>query len=202
MRRGWLPGLLALALALTDADLAFGAGSTDILALRYDLGLWSIVVFVLLYLVLKKYAWGPILEGLQKREQAIQGAIDEAHKTRTEAQQLRAQLQSELDKAHEKVRDIVDEGRRAAEQTTGDMIAKARTEIGSERDRLRRELDTARDQALKELWDQSAQLATLISAKAIRREVSPDDHRRLVDEAIAEMGPAADEYRSKAGARL
>jgi F-type H+-transporting ATPase subunit b len=203
MRRGWLPGLLTLVLALTDSGLAFGAGrKDDIFALRFDLGLWSIVVFLILFFVLKKYAWGPILQGLQKREQDIRGAIEEAHKTREEAQHLRAQLQEEWNKAHEKVRDILEEGRRATERNNAEMIAKAKADIQAERDRLHREMETARDQALKELWDHTAQLATLISAKALRREVNPDDHRRLVDEALAELGQAGEDYKKKAGARV
>ena len=54
-----------------------GGGGADFLVLRVDLTFWTIVVFGVLLLVLRKFAWGPILEGLQKREQAIQNAIDE-----------------------------------------------------------------------------------------------------------------------------
>src|SRR5438552_219908 len=73
------------------------------------LGIWSIVVFVILLVVLKKYAWGPILEGLQEREHNIESAVQDARQARDEAQRLRDQLQREVDKAHEKVRDILDE---------------------------------------------------------------------------------------------
>ena len=71
------------------------------------------------------------------------------------------------------------------------MIAKARAEIQAERERLRREIEMARDQALQELWKQAADLATMISAKAIRRQLSAEDHRRLVDEALTELQGAA-----------
>jgi F-type H+-transporting ATPase subunit b len=63
----------------------------------------------------------------------------------------------------------------------------------TERERLRRDISTARDQALQEIWNQTAQLATLISAKAIRRELTDEDHRRLVDEALAELRQASHE---------
>lgn len=151
------------------------------------LGIWSIVVFVIVLVVLKKYAWGPILEGLQKREHNIESAVKDAQQARDEAQRLRDQLQQEVNHAHEKVRDILDEGRKHAQQATDEMIAKARTEIQAERDRLRREIEVARDQALHELWKQTADLATLVSAKAIRRQLTGEDHRRLVDEALKEL---------------
>ena len=157
------------------------------LEITWDLGLWTLVVFGLLYFFLRKLVWTPMLSGLQKREDNIRSAVEDAQKARDEAQRLRDQLQREVDKAHEKVRDILDEGRRHAQQATDEMIAKARTEIQAERDRLRREIEMARDQALQELWKQAADLATMISAKAIRRQLSAEDHRRLVDEALAEL---------------
>jgi F-type H+-transporting ATPase subunit b len=147
-------------------------------------------VFILLFLILTKLAWKPMLEGLQKREANIHGALEEAQKARADAQRLRAELRKEMDHAGEKVREILDEARRDAQHTTDEMVAKARGEIQTERDRLRREIDTARDQALQQLWTQSAQLATLVSAKAIRRQLAEDDHRRLVDEALAELRDA------------
>jgi F-type H+-transporting ATPase subunit b len=157
------------------------------LALTWDLGLWTLVVFLLFYFFLKKIAWRPILEGLKKREDNIRGALDEAQKAREEAQRMREQWQREVDQAHLKVAAILDEGRRNAKALTDEMIAKARAEIQAERDRLRREIENAKDQAVQEIWNQAALLATAISAKAIRRQISAEDHRRLVDEALADL---------------
>jgi F-type H+-transporting ATPase subunit b len=189
MVRIWAYSLLMVVLG-PGAPFAWGAegGKVNIFdPADIPLGIWSIVVFVILLLVLKKYAWGPILEGLQKREHTIESAVRDAQQARDEAQRLRDQLQREVDKAQEKVRDILDEGRRHAQQVTDEMIAKARAEIQAERERLRREIEMARDQALQELWKQAADLATMISAKAIRRQLTAEDHRRLVDEALTEL---------------
>jgi len=160
---------------------------------RIDLGIWTMVVFLILFFVLKKYAFAPMIEGLNKREATIQGALTEAQRTRDEAQRLRDQLKGEIDNAHLKVKDIMDDARKDAERTTQEMIAKARTDIQSERDRLRREIETARDQALHQIWNQTAQLATIVSEKAIRRKLNEEDHRRLVDEALAELHDAGTE---------
>jgi F-type H+-transporting ATPase subunit b len=152
-----------------------------------DLGLWTIVIFVILAIVLWKLAWGPIIQGLHKREESIRSAREEAEKARAETARLRDQLQQEMSQSQEKVRQVLDEGRRAAQRQHEEMMAQARAEIQGERDRLHREIDMARDQALQQLWAQTADLATLVSAKAIRRQLTPDDHRRLVDEALAEL---------------
>jgi len=100
-----------------------------------------------------------------------------------------------MNRAQEKVREVLDEARRDAQNLRDEMVAKAKSEIQTERERLRHEIEMARDQALQQLWNQTAQLATLISAKAIRRELNVEDHRRLVDEAIAELQEAGNERR-------
>ncbi len=155
-----------------------------------DLTIWTIVVFLVLLLVLKRFAWKPMLDGLQKREANINEAIENARKARQEAEAVRVQYQKELANAHQEVRDLIAEARRDAEHTKEGLMADARNEIQAERERLRREIGTAKDQALKELWDQSARLATLISSKAIGRELKVDDHRRLFDEAVDELSAA------------
>ena len=160
---------------------------------EWPLGLWTVVVFLALLLVLRKYAWGPMLEGLQRREKNIHETIEEAQRARQEAQRLRSELQAEMDRAAERVRDLMDQARRDAQHATDDMLGKARVEIQKERERLHRDIRMARDQALQEIWGQTAQLATLISAKAIRRQLNSDDHRRLIDEAITELRQAGKE---------
>jgi F-type H+-transporting ATPase subunit b len=164
--------------------------SSGVLDLSADLGLWTLIVFVLLLLVLRKLAWRPMLEGLQKREQAIHSALEEAQKARDEARHVRAQLQAQLDKAAETVREILDEARRDAQYTKDQMIAEAHKAIQDERARLHREIETAKDQTLQEMFTQTAQLAALLATKAVRRELSLDDHRRLLDEALAELRAA------------
>jgi F-type H+-transporting ATPase subunit b len=168
-----------------------------IFGLSTDLALWTLVVFGLLYWILRKAAWGPMLEGLQRREESIHGALTEAQKAREEAKALRDQLQKELDTNAAKVAAMLDEARRDGQRLKDELLTEGRTEVGKERDRLLREMAMARDQAIQDLVNQTAQLATLVSAKAIRRQLTPDDHRRLVDDALAELSDAATDLRQE-----
>jgi F-type H+-transporting ATPase subunit b len=185
--------LLVLATMLCIAVPAWAADDEkpDLLSPRFDLGIWTIIIFVLFFMVLRKYAWGPMLEGLNKREQRIQGELDQARQERQAAETLRLQFQEQIAHSEERARTIIDEGRRDAQRLADDMIAKTKAEMQAEKDRLYRELHLAKDQALKELWNQAADLATLISTKAIRRQLTADDHRRLTDEALSELTQAA-----------
>ncbi len=180
--------LCSAALALmAGAAPVFAAGDGGLLDLRYDTAIFSIIVFVALLLILRAKAWGPILEGLQKREETIRTSLEEAKQTRVAMEKLKADFQKELADAHQQIPALLEEARKDAERLSNEMRAKAVAEIQAERERLRREVDIAKDQAIKEIWEQAAQLATLMSAKAIGRALSEDDHRRLLDESLKEM---------------
>jgi F-type H+-transporting ATPase subunit b len=173
------------------ADDAHATGTPNPLSIAFDTALWTVVIFLALLFILHKKAWGPILEGLQKREETIRSSLEEAKKTREEMVTLKADFQKELAEAHQQIPKLMEEARKKAEELASEMRAKAAADIQTERDRLRREVEIAKDQAIKELWEQAAQLATLISVKAIGRSLTDDDHRRLLDEAMTELSHVA-----------
>src|SRR5438132_1056093 len=117
MRRTRLPGstlLWAVVTSAWTASLAHAAehgeetSGVNIFNLQeWPLGLWTIVVFLILLLVHRKYAWGPMLEGLQRREHNIHATLAEAQQARQEAQRVQAELQAEMDRAAENVRQIM-----------------------------------------------------------------------------------------------
>lgn len=159
----------------------------DLFGKAMDLAIWTLIVFLLLLIILSKYAWKPMMQGLEHRERAIHSALNEAQQAREEATRLRAQLEEQLQRANDQARSILDEARRAAERTTAEMTAEAHKKMQAEHDRLQREMNLAYDQARRDLQTQAAQLATLVAGKVIRRQMNHDDHRQLIDEALAEL---------------
>ena len=154
---------------------------------RYDLGIYTLVVFAILLVILGKFAWGPMMAGLDKREANLRKAHDDAEAARAETQRAMADVQARLARGAEEVRAMLDEARRDAQAVKDQMKADAATEIQAERDRIRREIDMARDQALQQIYQQAVQLAALVSTKAVKRELTPADHTRLLDEALADL---------------
>jgi F-type H+-transporting ATPase subunit b len=196
MPRGLLIlGIAFIALALCSPTLlaaeepqeAHQQAENDLFGKAVDLGVWTLVVFLLLLYVLSKFAWKPMMQGLEHRERAIHSALQEAHQARDEAARLRTQLEEQLHRANDQARQILDEARRAAERTTAEMTAEAHKKIQSEHERLQREMSLAYDQARRDLQTQAAQLATLVAGKVIRRQLNHDDHRQLVEEALTEL---------------
>ncbi len=154
---------------------------------RWDLGIFTLAVFALLLVILGKFAWGPMLAGLDKREANLRRIHDEAEEARKETQKALAEIQARLAKANDEVRAMLDEARRDAQAVKDKMKADTAVEIQAERDRIRREIETAKDAALQEIYQQSVQLASLLSTKAIQRELTPADHSRLLDDALADL---------------
>jgi F-type H+-transporting ATPase subunit b len=157
---------------------------------RWDLGLWSMAIFIVLFLCLAKFAWKPMLEGLTKREEAIRSALDLAEKSRRESLEQHEKLQAQMRESAGQGAAIVDEARRNAQSVAEKLVADAKSEIQHERDRLLNEVESAKDQALQEIWKLSVSLATSMSAKAIGRSIGEDDHRRLLDESLSELKQA------------
>lgn len=164
--------------------------TVDIFELSWELGLWTLVVFLLLLFILRKIAWGPMLEGLKKREANIRTALEEAKKAQEDSRRLQEEMTRQMASAQDRVKAVMDEARRSAQEAADAMIAKTKGEITAERQRLHREIEIARDQALEDISNRTADLATMIASKALGRTISLNDQDRLVQESIAELGPA------------
>ena len=149
------------------------------------------VIFLALLFILNKYAWGPTLKGLQTREETIKNAVEEAKQARADTQRVTAEFQAKMERLTPRSPRSWRKPAARPRPSRRKCGAETAKDIQIERQRLRREIETARDQALQELWNQAAQLATLISAKAIGRSLTEEDHRRLLDEAIVELGQSA-----------
>ncbi len=159
----------------------------DLFAKATDLGIWTLAVFLVLLFVLSKFAWKPMMQGLEQRERAIHAALHEAQQARDEAGRLRAQLEAQMRQANEQARQMIEEARRAAERSAAELTAEAQKKIQAEHERLQREMSLAYDQAKRDLQTQVVQLSTLVAGKVIRHQMNPDDHRRFMDEAMVEL---------------
>ena len=170
-----------------------GGGGVSPLPLKWkdvrgDLAIWTFVVFLVLLGVLWKFAWGPIRDGLEKREQGIADQISGAEQSNRKAQELLDQYERKLTASKDEVRGILEAARRDAEQLGGEMLDKARQEAQAEQQRALDQIDAATANALKELARQSSDLAVELAGKILRAELKPEDHSRLIQQAVSAFG--------------
>jgi F-type H+-transporting ATPase subunit b len=185
----WAGGQAASVQAAEHAEHAPHIGEEGVsdspVEFKSDLAIFTFIVFLLLLGILAKFAWGPISEGLEKREHHIAEQIAAAERANAEAKEMLAQYERKLASAQDEVRAIIDEARRDATHTQQEILAQARADAASEMDRAKREVETAKDQALRELAETSAKLAVELAGKIIRAQLDPNQHAQLISEALS-----------------
>ncbi len=159
--------------------------NTDPLELQTDLAIWTGVVFLILMAILWKFAWGPIARGLESRERGVADQIEQAGRSNQEAKELLGQYEQKLADSKDEVRTIIDQGRRDAERVGREMLDKAKAEAQAEQERAVQQIDLATIGALKELAEESANLAVELAGKIVRAELKADDHARLIQQTMA-----------------
>ncbi len=152
-----------------------------------DMAVYTFLVFLVLAAILGKFAWKPIVAGLEKREQGIADNIAAAQRAHDEAKQVLADYEKRLAAAADQVRQMYDEARRDAEKSKAEIIAEARAAAQLEQDRVLREVHRATDQALKQISERSANLAIDLAGRIVKSKLNPADHTRLVQEAMADF---------------
>lgn len=152
-----------------------------------DLALWSLAVFVLLMTLLTKFAWKPIMEGLEKREHGIAEMIAATQRANEEAKSMLASYERRLGEAADEVRGMLEEARRDAEATKQAIVAEARKAADDEQARAKREIGLARDEALTTIAARAGELAVEVAGKFLRDKLSADDQSRLVRDSVASI---------------
>ena len=148
---------------------------------------WSLVSFGLLFVLLKKYAFPPLLEILEERERKIRGDIQGAEKLKGDAQKLREEFEQHLKNAHEKSATILqmatDESKRIQERTLQETQAKVKQ---MQKD-AEQEILAARGKLMGDIRSYTAALTIASAEKVLKKVIGEADRKRLVDESIEEI---------------
>ncbi|MCC7145665.1 MAG: F0F1 ATP synthase subunit B [Phycisphaeraceae bacterium] len=183
----WTSGMIANGLILPLLGSEAGAAPANPFAGTVYQSVAAVIVFLLLFSLLVKYAWGPILKGLQERENRIKAVLEEAEASATKAAQTLGQYEVKLAEARAEAMRIIAQGRSDAEQVAGQIKTQAEQEIVNLRQRWQSEIHAAKEQAISDLYAQAASLSTQIAGRILHRTMNEGDHRALVEESLAEL---------------
>ena len=149
--------------------------------------IWTLVTFVIVLIVLRKYAYGPLQQMIDARRQAIVADLDAAESARTEAQETLAEYRQQLAEARKEAGKIVEDARRVGDERRAAAVA----ELEAEKNRLMRqtqdEIRAETRQALNSIKRQVADLAVAATEKVVRARLDEAEQRRLIDEALADV---------------
>lgn len=153
-----------------------------------DLAVWSFAVFLALFALLSKFAWKPIMQGLEKREQGIADMIASTQAANEDAKRMLASYERRLAETADEVRGMLEEARRDADVTRQTIVAEARKAADDEQVRARHEIGLAKDEALAQIADRAGDLAVEVAGKFLREKLGREDQARLVRDSVASIG--------------
>lgn len=186
--------LRTLGLLLVSATPALAAepgAKADLLAMNYGLMFWTLVIFVILLVVLSKFAFGPITAAVEAREKALQDAIDAARRDREEAARLLAEHRANLDASRAEGQKLIADARAAAERVRTELVEQAHAEQARMLERARADIAAEQAKAIAALRREAVDLAILGAGKVIGQNLDRAANRQLVESFLASVSTDA-----------
>ncbi len=172
--------------AVTGVARAEEAGA-DLDAGDFGQALANVIIFAILFLVLRKYAWGPILHQLKERERRVGEAVDRAEKRDEETQKLLKYYESKIESAEAEAQELLARGRAEAAEAREKILQTAREEAEKFAIQAKQDIRRASEAAQRELAETTAELATDIAAKVLDQHLSQAEHERLLSRSLAQV---------------
>ena len=184
---------LAAAPALASEAAGHGGATGGPFEGNIGVALWTLVIFGVVIFVLGRFAWGPILGGLQAREKFIRESLDSAKRDRDAAEARLKEYEQRLLTARGEATEIVDEARRDADAVKRRIEEEAREEANRTLERAKREIGIAKETAVKDLYVLASKLSTEVASRILQREIQPSDHDKLIRSRDSPSGTAVSE---------
>jgi F-type H+-transporting ATPase subunit b len=161
--------------------------ANPLIEVRPGLMIWTIICFLVVLFVLKRYAFGPIQQMIDTRRERIEQAITEADNARDEARRLLEEHRKLIGQAKSESEEILSEARRVADAQRDRVRQETEEDRQRRLEETRRQIDQATVQALGQIRDEVGKLSLLAAEKITRKSLTDADQQRLIDEALAEI---------------
>lgn len=158
-----------------------------LLSLNPGLIFWTVVIFLILLVLLKKYAWKPILSALDEREEFIKNSLDRAESAKEEAEKLLAQNNNNLLKAQEESQKIITQGREYAEKLKEQIIEESKQEARKIIEQATLEISRKNLEAFNKLKAEVADITIAAAEKILKENLDKEKNTVLVNKYIDEL---------------
>lgn len=148
---------------------------------------WTLLIFVILLVVLTKFAFKPITAAVEAREKALQDAINAAQKNREDSERMLAEQRAGIESARNEAQRFIAEGRAAGDKMRSDMIAETRVQQQELLDRARKEIESEKEKAIADLRREAIELAIAGASKVIEKNLDDASNRKIVESFLASV---------------
>mgnify|MGYP003310465282 CR=1 FL=1 len=175
--------------ALHESTGAHGAESQQNPLVKLDPGLfiWTIITFVLVSIILAKFAWKPLLSMLEQRENLIKDSLENAEKARQELDKLNVESEAIISKARSEAQSILSEGKAAADKIKEDTITKAKDEASKIREEAQHQIQVEKDKAISDIRKEVVDISISVAEKLINKNISEQDNNTLIEESLKKI---------------
>ena len=151
--------------------------------------IWTIVTFLVLLALLAKFAWRPLLQALESRQEMIRKALDDAQQAKHELERLRQESAQIVTKARVEADAIVSRSRSDSDRLKEEMKQQARSEAATILRNAERQIQLETGRALQQIRQEAVELSVMIASKLIGRNLSKEDNEKLIEEALNQVDP-------------
>ena|SRR5687767_2373336 len=151
--------------------------------------IWTILTFLVLLALLAKFAWRPLLQALESRQESIRKSLDDAQKAKQELERLHVESAEIIRQSRVEADAIVSQSRSDAERLREEMKQKARAEADAIVKNAERQIQLETGRALQQIRREAVDLSVMIASKLIQRNLTKEDNEKLIDEALQQVEP-------------
>ena len=148
---------------------------------------WSVVTFLLLLVILKKVAWGPIISALEQRENDIKDALNAAEEAKKEAEKVSNDYEQSIKEAQKQSQQIIADSKEAAEKVKAKIENNASKKAESMINDAKIQINAEKENAINEIKAIAIDLSIEAASKVVEKNIDNEDNRKLVNDAIAEI---------------
>lgn len=146
---------------------------------------WEFISFGILFWVLWKFAFPPILQTLDERERKIKESLEQADRHRAEAEQKMQEYEAKLKTASREAETLLAAAKERAQRIMEENEQRLRTETQRSKEDATREIEQERRRAIQDIRNQTTEMALLVAEKVVGRSLNDADHKRMADEALS-----------------
>ena len=193
-KAGWLAPATAAVMSLTAVSSAYASGGgksaqqgSSLMSIQVGMAVITLIIFILLIVLLGKFAWRPLITGLKRREEAIRESIRAAAEAEAQVERTRKNLEEKIAEVQRQASMQLQQAKADAAKAAEMIRQHAEAESRAIKDQALRDIQSAKQQALSEIALQSVELSTRMASKILSRNLTVDDQQRLIDETVSEL---------------
>ena len=149
--------------------------------------IWTIVTFLVLLGLLAKFAWRPLLQALESRQERIRKSLEDAERARQELERLQQDSAKMMQQARMEAESIVTQTRADAERLREELKQKAKDEADNILRNAQQQIQLQTRQAIQQIRHEVADIAVLLTSKLLERNIAKEDNKRLIDDTLKQI---------------